>query len=615
MEFGDSKQAIVQIHAAGSGEVVGTGFLVAERYVLTCAHVVQAALGSLENCLDQQIAVTFLFAYPGAKQTSQVIFCEYHELNDPQPDKRGRDFAVLYLSAPLPGAIKPVTLANLNKAEDVPIKSLGFPDEIGRNLKATTRGEVGTGWIQIQGTEQTDLATEEGFSGAPVWCASAQAFVGMIVARDRRRPEAKMGFMIPTEKLKRPLRAIEWHSLLQILVNHQRDIADQITAAYQSCRPQHWPVPVQHLLKDRLLDLADMPAGSLPESRMVQFAASLLGQPGIDGVKTALLRWIHQYATDFDQLLTYVQQRQQKATLSSQTVPNPCLLISVQTDPGTQADLYRIYAWFIPDPSGYRYETGEGAEVLSPEAPENYLEEGESIDLERGIRYAHIPALVADYLDQLGRRGVDQQALTVEFFLPLTLMGSAIERCEIPEQGGFGDPIPLGLKENCAQVLVRSQDRLTLTRYRPRWQLKWSLLKDLANNLAKDTFIDGDVHAAKLKDKLLPNEAFGLTLSRLPNTSKKGEIAHLLTTGTPAALWLRCPTVNPTLCQSLQVKLLAGCLEALPKTVLALRRQTPDLPDPAALEQSIELGHHLAFLWEDPRRIPPEIDYTQSVSL
>ena len=616
MDFEDSKRTIVQIHAVGSGAVVGAGFWAAERYILTCAHVIQAALGSFDNCLEKEILVTFLFALPGQKHTARVIFWEFYELNAPQPELRGRDFAVLYLSAALPPVIKPVDLVPLSQVEDIPIKSFGFPkgDEIGRNLTAAARGEVGAGWIQIQGTGQTDLATEEGFSGAPVWCAAVQAFVGMIVARDKRRPEAKMGFMIPTERLKRPLRAMEWHSLQQILAGYQAAIAPQISAAYQICRPQHWPTPLPHTLKERLLDLAEMPADGLPESRLVQFAACLYGQPNIRAVKPSLLQWITQHTTDLGRLLSHLQQQQAKTEPQLKSVSKPCLLISVQADKATKAEPYQVNAWFISEPDRYHYETGEGAEALIPEAPEQYLED-EFIGLEAGIAFWQIPAFVADYLDQLGRRGVDQQSLTVEFFLPLTLIDKAIERCEIPQQGGFGDPMPLGLKENCAQVLLRSQERLDLTRYRPRWRTKWAMLKHLASSTAKDGFIDGDVHTAQLKDKLLPNQAFGLALTKPPDTSKRGEIALLLTTGTPAALWLRRQAVNPSLRQCLQTKILAVGLADAPNAVWTVRQQTPEPPHPEEVEQSLELGHHLSFLWEDPNRIPPEIDYTQSVSL
>jgi hypothetical protein len=80
----------------------------------------------------------------------------------------------------------------------------GFPkgDEAGRNLSAVPTGSVAGGWEQIEDTKQAGIAIEEGFSGAPVWSQAQKAFVGMVVARDKRRPEAKVGFMIPTDQLR-----------------------------------------------------------------------------------------------------------------------------------------------------------------------------------------------------------------------------------------------------------------------------------------------------------------------------------------------------------------------------------------------------------------------------
>ncbi|NEP18510.1 MAG: trypsin-like peptidase domain-containing protein [Leptolyngbya sp. SIO4C1] len=259
MNLRDCQQATAQIHA-GSGAVVGTGFLIAKQYLLTCAHVVQAALAGQPDGLNQTVTATFSMAQPERVCSTRVICYELHELDDPDPEKRRRDFAVLYIAEPL--SIEPVAMRPLAQLSDLPVKSYGFPkgDRLGRHLEAAIAGEVGAGWVQLQGTE-TGLAIEAGFSGAPVWCARQTAVIGMIVARDRKRPEAKTGFMIPVAKLQRPLRAVEWHSLWQILAADQAEAAQPMAAAYQHCRPEHWPQPWQTALLQQLQDLAEMPAG------------------------------------------------------------------------------------------------------------------------------------------------------------------------------------------------------------------------------------------------------------------------------------------------------------------------------------------------------------------
>lgn len=45
------ESAVVRIHGA-SDRVIGAGFLLAERRILTCAHVVAHALGVQEDVID-----------------------------------------------------------------------------------------------------------------------------------------------------------------------------------------------------------------------------------------------------------------------------------------------------------------------------------------------------------------------------------------------------------------------------------------------------------------------------------------------------------------------------------------------------------------------------------
>lgn len=246
---------------------------------------------------------------------------------------------------------------------------------------------------------------------------------------------------------------------------------------------------------------------------------------------------------------------------------------------------------------------------LSIKEIEQYLEEEDSIDLAKGVSYEKIALLLADYLDQLGAKGIEKRLLTVEFFLPLNLMNKALEQCAIPGPAGWGEHMPLGLQRNCAHVLLRSQDRLEggFKRCLPTWERKWKILQSSAT--AETTFVDGDRHKIKLGDKLESDEVFGLSLSKPPTLSRKGEIAMLLITGTPAAIWLRCQTTELSLCDCLHSKVLSGNLSDVSRAVWSLRQQTPKPEGLEDLESSAELGHHLSFMWENPERVPPTINY------
>jgi hypothetical protein len=64
---GDLKSAIVRI-IGNTGQVVGAGLLVAERTVLTCAHVVAQALAIADTTADsptQEVTLDFPLVEPG----------------------------------------------------------------------------------------------------------------------------------------------------------------------------------------------------------------------------------------------------------------------------------------------------------------------------------------------------------------------------------------------------------------------------------------------------------------------------------------------------------------------------------------------------------------------
>ncbi|MBD2261110.1 trypsin-like peptidase domain-containing protein [Pseudanabaena sp. FACHB-2040] len=600
MGFEESKQALTQIHFAGSDAIAGTGFLVADSYVLTCAHVVKAALPAVEEPIGASIEVTFPFLGPASIQAA-VVFCEFDEFDG------GRDAAVLHLLAPSQLAHQPMPLVPLLQFDSAVVKAFGFPngEPLGRNLIAVTRGEVTGGWIQIEDTKGPGLAVEAGFSGAPVWCDASQAAVGMVVARDQDRPEAKIGFILPTQKLQTPLQEIQKHSLAQLLTAHQQALTEQIATAYKICRPDNWSAPFPVGLEEMLADLSQMHAESLSASRLVQFGACLLNQAETAIIRAELTGWLEKYAEAVAPLLKQMEQRQQQM-LPATTPSSPCLLVNVQADKTSKAEPYQINAWLIANINRYDPRTGEGADVLPTEGWQEYVDDPSQIDPQAGIKYEDIPAMIASYLDQVGRRGIDLQNLTVEFFLPFSLINRDVEQCCIPAEFGF--PKPLGIDEDCCHVVLRSQERLEFARGLAAWQSKWKQLDDNGQQKAMNLFIRDETASPKQLQKALQT-AFGLKLTRLPKATNQGEIGLLLATGTPAAIWIRS-SAEHSWEELVDTQVLSGSLGQVPNQVLALRRNTLELDEEDDLEMSLELGHHLSFLWEDPHRRPPEITYS-----
>ncbi|MEM7769093.1 MAG: trypsin-like peptidase domain-containing protein [Cyanobacteria bacterium P01_A01_bin.37] len=609
MEFEASKRAIAQIHFADFNTIAGTGFLVAEGYVLTCAHVVKEALRSPEHVIGSELSVTFFNTTQPHQAT--VIFYEFEQHDS------GRDAALLYLSAMPKLAIEAIPLCPLSQQQlnDAALRVFGFlnGDRAGRNLTAVTRGETSGGWVQIEDTKAPGLAIESGFSGSPVWCDASQSSVGMVVARHVGQDDAKVGFMIPVQKLQIPLQALKKHALLEILVPHHDALSEQITTAYKVCRPDTWSEPFENELEHRLADMALMSSGKL-----VEFAACLWNQPRVDPVRTDLIAWIERYKSedkDLAALLKQMEERQQQVAPQHMNVVKPCLLIRIQADKATKKEPYQVDGWLVPNSTrynaetreGYEPKTGEGAETLKLLNWQKYLDIPESEDLTDGVRYEHLPALIADYLDQVARRNIRVEDLTIEFFLPLPLINQAIEQCPIPVEYGF--PAPLGIEERCPHVVIRSQERLDFARGLKQWETKWNRLQDELHGPAIDAFVDGNELTPKRLQNALAS-ALGLKLTKkLPKASNQGEIGVLLATGTPAAVWIRCPD-SPHLAASLDTTILNCCLERVPDEVFSLRRETSELDEDVSPLASSELGHHLSFLWEDFYRVPPNITYS-----
>jgi predicted ATPase len=180
---------------------VGAGFLVDERHVLTCAHIIAGMLTDPPAGL-----VTLDFpAWPGlTKLTVEVAPGGWF----PVDDREGGDLAVLTISVELPGAMTRAPLRQPGSTLDHRFRCHGFSSRLpgGKDAVGVLRGPGGSGhweWIQMDALSQQGYAVEAGFSGAPVWDDDERAIVGMVVARDPRDSGSRVGWMIPLTVLSR----------------------------------------------------------------------------------------------------------------------------------------------------------------------------------------------------------------------------------------------------------------------------------------------------------------------------------------------------------------------------------------------------------------------------
>jgi len=175
-------------------EIVGSGFLVKNKLVLTCAHVVLGALGLEDkNSEIPDGNVKIDFPFNGYKQflTAHIVHWQID-----------LDFAILELKDNLPCGVNP---ENLIKSMDLykhNFKAFGFPK--GHDDGVCIEGEIlhqqARGLIQIMSNKNHSYWVEGGFSGSPIWDIQLMGVVGIIVETEKD-PEIKAAWMIPSNLL------------------------------------------------------------------------------------------------------------------------------------------------------------------------------------------------------------------------------------------------------------------------------------------------------------------------------------------------------------------------------------------------------------------------------
>ncbi|MGQ4384802.1 trypsin-like peptidase domain-containing protein [Streptomyces sp. SAS_270] len=191
------------------GALWGAGVLVAPEgatvHVLTCAHVVTAAIGGPSGQL--------LVDLPGRAWSATARLLPDSWSPAPAYDRPvpgadcmpGADFAVLALDAQhpqLPRGCGPLPLAQCDHPSGQRVAVIGYPRGVPAGLIATARLTGGGGpcpdWVQLDGLRATGALVEHGFSGAAVWDPARQRVIGLITAAHTDR-STKVAWMLPVE--------------------------------------------------------------------------------------------------------------------------------------------------------------------------------------------------------------------------------------------------------------------------------------------------------------------------------------------------------------------------------------------------------------------------------
>ena len=216
--YGDpdvTRSIVAVMSVSGNRQPVGVGFAIANDQVLTCAHVVNAAIGRplTEQTPPGRTAHPPLIVplcddeagHPGSPDG--VIVTDVLHWSPPASEGFGAgDIACLRASTGgRPSAVAPVALADPRDSQGAPLDLFGYPANPPRPMGAWTRcrlvNRVAGGLWQLDQDPHAALNVQPGFSGSPLWDSRRGVVVGMLVVAATPGSAALNAYAIPSGHL------------------------------------------------------------------------------------------------------------------------------------------------------------------------------------------------------------------------------------------------------------------------------------------------------------------------------------------------------------------------------------------------------------------------------
>ncbi|MGI0488852.1 trypsin-like peptidase domain-containing protein [Pantanalinema rosaneae CENA516] len=577
-------------------KVIGAGLYFSRGYILTCAHIVTQSLGlgktpqeiATESVAGKPIKIDFPFIARQQFQNAEVV-PEVWQFNH-------EDLAILKI-VEIPDGAKPLSFPESTYYRDNRYHVCGFPNGHPDGIWSQGKflGEQTKGRVQIEDTKTQGVPIEPGFSGAPVWDEQLAGIAGITVARDREREAAKVGLMIPYQRIKPVLEAID---LFELLLPAGENFAPHWRNAYQFVRPEISTEPYPSTLQDTILQVQNM-TGQGSSYRAIERFIGYLAQPELGlSIQLSLLQWLHGQRIDALKLVQVVQQEvvDQQAKRTSAIAPH--LIVWVKAE--LSSNSYSVQAYLIPNREQYDSSACIGVKKLmdlDSLAGEAQLEEFLQVCIDLSV-------------EELPHEEDDFPSLQVEVFLPRQYLRWTVDRWHVQKKMP-SNPKPKLISSRYS-VILRCADRLDRrfcdVQMQRLWKKKWSTLNLIEEHptlqrLACGNNKDGET----LYDELDSEHILGWQQLQPPPSVLEDQACHfsvLLGTGTFVAVWLHqfSPNVEREFYQ-----LLNNCLTELPTKVTHLRKEAHQRRD----KNTPHIGEMIGFIWDDPIVVPPKATQPQ----
>ena len=182
-------------------DVKGAGILLGRGQVLTCAHVVTAALGGEAG--DEVPEGAVLVDFPGCQLAGQPLRARVDQFGWlPSTSEGRRDIAVLNIEGHPPAEAKPPAFRRCGSEDGLPIRVFGHPDaEPGGVWSNALMGGPTENNELIQLDGHTGIPIGPGFTGAGVIDRRTDAVIGYVVRVVKPESAIRVAWMMPLEKL------------------------------------------------------------------------------------------------------------------------------------------------------------------------------------------------------------------------------------------------------------------------------------------------------------------------------------------------------------------------------------------------------------------------------
>lgn len=553
----------------------GSGFLVAPRHVLTCAHVVQG---------HKDVRVTLMDG-GGPRQATVVDSGAWWT---PEAHEPG-DVAVLELEEAV--AVEPARFAPLSAVEiyrDQKLTAFGFPaGHADRGVSSVFTADP-TSWIgnhlQITATDDLGVWLRSGFSGAAVVHGTTKKVVGMVKAATRG--EARVGVMVPVGELVRrvpalddliplrPFSAAAYRQLRRVLADIELDEIE-IGRLLNHFRTRHPALPAHLSSLQSIVEALVIETVTRDDDEVRDNLAVFLVRLGTGPT----LRWAAEHLW------------QDRPPPAKAPEPEPAGegAIVVRLAPTAGDGAYELTVWTVTDPDG---------ELSDP------------VRHEEGLAYEHWQERVeAAVAEALRRIPYPIETVVVEFVLPRAFLSEAVD-----EWISHGDDhTELGVAR---PVVVRDLDwfsaenpaelsrRAKAVRGHPGPLVELLRWRDCARPPGRPSAFKAWLRAGEVS----------LVLGLAGDWSRPEQLSHAVACGLPVMVWRRgdCEPeahVRGETCagaafrRELTDRLDGVTVSTVAERVRQLRAEF------VAGESGLQCGNAITLLLDDSRRRPAPLDF------